>query len=104
MSRTEQGEENAITAPGDVPGMLVGTEHGAAMRIATEAGQALLDLRSRLRGEECTDQELRNAADRHSHNLIVRALSEVYPQDPILSEEGVDNPARLRSRRAWIVD
>jgi 3'(2'), 5'-bisphosphate nucleotidase len=61
-------------------------------------------LRSRLRREGCTDQELRNAADRHSHNLIVRALNEVYPQDPILSEEGVDNPARLRSRRAWIVD
>jgi len=84
--------------------MITGTEHEQATRIATEAGQALLSLRQNLESDGSNAREIGAAADRYSHDLIVRALSAVYPQDSILSEEGVDNPARLGNRRVWIVD
>lgn len=79
-------------------------EHGDAARIATEAGQALLALRRRADTEQVDAQTLRATADRCSHDLIVRALAEAYPDDPILSEEAKDNGARLGSSRVWIID
>ena len=47
---------------------------------------------------------LRDEGDRLSHDLLLAALAAAYPADPILSEEGKDNLARLNSRRVWIVD
>ena len=32
------------------------------------------------------------------------ALAEARPGDAVLSEEGADDPVRLRSERVWIVD
>ena len=84
--------------------MTTAPEHRDAARIATAAGEALLALRRSLHGDDSNAQAVRAAGDRCAHDLILRALSEAYPQDPILSEEGVDNRARLRSRRVWIVD
>jgi 3'(2'), 5'-bisphosphate nucleotidase len=34
----------------------------------------------------------------------MEALAEARPDDAVLSEEGADDPIRLRSRRVWIVD
>jgi len=84
--------------------MITGIEHDQATRIATEAGQALLSLRQNLKSDGSNAREIGAAADRHSHDLIVGALSAAYPQDPVLSEEGVDNHARLWSPRVWIID
>ena len=84
--------------------MITGPEHGAAARIATAAGEALVALRRSIQSDGGNVQAVRAAADRGAHELIVQALAAAYPQDPILSEEGLDNRARLGSRRVWIVD
>lgn len=42
--------------------------------------------------------------DRRSHALITGLLASARPDDPVLSEEGVDNGRRLASERVWIVD
>jgi 3'(2'), 5'-bisphosphate nucleotidase len=47
---------------------------------------------------------LRDEGDRSSNSLLLAALAAAYPADPVLSEEARDNPARLNSRRVWIVD
>lgn len=80
------------------------SEHQDAAHVATEAGRALLALRCALDEEACDTTALRDRGDRSSHDLIVKALAELYPQDPILSEEAKDHPARLDSRRVWIID
>jgi 3'(2'), 5'-bisphosphate nucleotidase len=84
--------------------MLAGSEHRDAARIAAEAGSALLTLRRRLETGDVDTRALRDEGDRSSHDLILRALAEAYPHDPVLSEEGKDDQARLNSRRVWIVD
>ncbi len=77
-----------------------------AVLAATDAGRVVRDLYDRAAagvyaksdGSPVTDADL--AADR-----VVRALlAERFPADPILTEEGVDDAARLTSARCWIVD
>lgn len=77
------------------------SEHADAARIAVAAGEVLLELRGR---GELEGKELRDAADRRAHELIMGLLAESYPNDPVLSEEGRDDTARLSSDRVWIVD
>jgi 3'(2'), 5'-bisphosphate nucleotidase len=84
--------------------VITAPEHGAAARIATAVGEALVALRRSIQSDGGNVQAVRAAGDRTAHGLIVQALAAVYPQDPILSEEGLDNRARLSSRRVWIVD
>ncbi|HEX5166500.1 MAG TPA: 3'(2'),5'-bisphosphate nucleotidase CysQ [Thermomicrobiales bacterium] len=79
-------------------------EHDAAARIATEAGQVLLALRERAARQEIAPQVLRDKADHRSHDMLMRALTASFPNDPILSEEANDDGARLDSRRVWIID
>jgi 3'-phosphoadenosine 5'-phosphosulfate (PAPS) 3'-phosphatase len=43
-------------------------------------------------------------ADLASDRTIRAVLGERFPADPILTEEGVDDPIRLASDRCWIVD
>jgi 3'(2'), 5'-bisphosphate nucleotidase len=78
-------------------------EHRNAIDIADAAGEALLELRRTSAGT-LDARALCARGDRQSHDLIVRRLAEAYPADPILSEEGKDDPTRLGSRRVWIVD
>ncbi|MFN2569259.1 MAG: 3'(2'),5'-bisphosphate nucleotidase CysQ [Candidatus Dormibacteria bacterium] len=61
-------------------------------------------LRRRASASGIAPGQLRDEGDGLAHRLITAALGEAYPQDPVLSEEGVDDPIRLRSRRVWIVD
>jgi 3'(2'), 5'-bisphosphate nucleotidase len=44
------------------------------------------------------------AADHASTDAIIAAISAAFPDDSILCEETVDDFARLRARRVWIVD
>lgn len=74
--------------------------------IAAEAGRLLIELRER-RGtpaDRAAADELRKAADRASHEHIVARFAELRPADAVLSEEGVDDLARLSAPRVWIVD
>jgi 3'(2'), 5'-bisphosphate nucleotidase len=47
---------------------------------------------------------VKDAGDTTSHDFIVAALAERFPDDAVLSEEGADDPARLDAPRVWIVD
>jgi 3'(2'), 5'-bisphosphate nucleotidase len=73
---------------------------GLARALADEAGRLLL----RLRDTGLAADELRRQGDRQSHRLLVERLSAERPADSVLSEEGVDDAARLTADRVWIID
>jgi len=71
-----------------------------ARDLAVVAGRRLVDLRARGGPAD----ELRRAGDRASHEFLTTELARLRPDDVVLSEEGADDPARLRADRVWIVD
>jgi 3'(2'), 5'-bisphosphate nucleotidase len=77
-------------------------DHGVAARLATEAGRLLLAVRDEL--ADAGEAERKAAGDKRSHDYLMDALARERPDDAVLSEEGADNPIRLRSERVWIVD
>jgi 3'(2'), 5'-bisphosphate nucleotidase len=80
--------------------MMISDDDRLAADLADEAGRRLLALRAR--GGD--PSALRHAGDRSSHEFLTAELARHRPADAVLSEEGVDNPARLAARRVWIVD
>lgn len=75
-------------------------DHALASRLAATAGELLVELRrGPLRGHR-----LGAEGDRQSNELLVRALARFRPGDAVLSEEAVDDRARLTARRVWIID
>jgi 3'(2'), 5'-bisphosphate nucleotidase len=72
-----------------------------AAKIAHEAGLVLLQVRQSGLFE---GKSLGDAGDGVAQAFIDRALKVARPDDCILSEEAVSNPARLTSSRVWIVD
>ncbi|NYH51933.1 MULTISPECIES: 3'(2'),5'-bisphosphate nucleotidase CysQ [Nocardiopsis] len=77
-------------------------DHEVARDLASEAGQLLLRLRARHGFDE--PDVLRTLGDRTSHEFLFSAIGRLRPSDAVLSEEGADDPARLRARRVWIID
>lgn len=73
---------------------------GLAATLAKSAGDLLL----KLRAQEQDHQLLRRRGDAESHEWLVQSLKEARPGDAVLSEEGVDDGARLACDRVWIVD
>ncbi|WP_216896024.1 3'(2'),5'-bisphosphate nucleotidase CysQ [Nocardia alni] len=71
-----------------------GDDHAVAARLAAEAGVLLLEIRG----------EGGAAGDRKSNELLLQRLSELRPDDAVLSEESADNPIRLERDRVWIID
>lgn len=98
------------TAPGH------SADAAAAAALADAAGDLLLELRaSAADGDdaaapggtalgEAERAALRGCGDAESHALLMRLLADRFPGDAVLSEEGVDDPARLGAERVWIVD
>ena len=77
-------------------------DHQLAAQLATRAGELLLTVRDEL--AEAGESERKAAGDKRSHDFLMAALAEARPADAVLSEEGADDPVRLRSERVWIVD
>ena len=77
-------------------------DHRLAATLATEAGRLLLDVRTEF--ADATAQERKAAGDQRSHDFLMEQLAAACPDDAVLSEEGADDPVRLRSDRVWIVD
>jgi 3'(2'), 5'-bisphosphate nucleotidase len=75
-------------------------DHQLAARVAHDAGRLLLEIRK----TSSDPAELRAAGDAQANVLILEALAAARPDDPVLSEESADDPARLTSSRVWIVD
>jgi 3'(2'), 5'-bisphosphate nucleotidase len=78
-------------------------DHEDAARLAEEAGRLLLGIRARIDGGEPADR-IRREGDLRSHELLLERLGDAHPDDAVLSEEGVDDLARLDAARVWIVD
>jgi 3'(2'), 5'-bisphosphate nucleotidase len=86
--------------PGTVDALQEIMNDAALARAAADAAAlALLGLRRRGwdEGLGCDGDALANAT-------ILRILRNVRPKDAVLSEEAVDDPARLSATRVWIVD
>jgi 3'(2'), 5'-bisphosphate nucleotidase len=80
-------------------------DHALAASLAERAGQLLLGLRASSAGQAGADPDaLRNAGDRQSHEFLMAELARQRPDDAVLSEEGLDDKARLAASRVWIVD
>jgi 3'(2'), 5'-bisphosphate nucleotidase len=84
-------------------------EMGVALRLAREAGAAILEYYdSPLRIERKIDADEHaepvTQADRAANELIVKGLRGEFPDDGILAEESVDTERRLTKRRVWMVD
>jgi 3'(2'), 5'-bisphosphate nucleotidase len=78
------------------------TDHELASQLAAEAGRVLLRVRDELAG--ATAGERKAGGDKRSHDFLMEALAAERPNDAVLSEEGIDDPARLAADRVWIVD
>lgn len=78
------------------------TQDGELARaLAEEAGQRLLALRASWTGEA---RELGKAGDRLSQAFLAAELTANRQDDAVLSEEALDDKARLSADRVWIVD
>jgi 3'(2'), 5'-bisphosphate nucleotidase len=75
-------------------------DHALAADLAERAGRLLLELRAK--GGDLG--ALRDAGDRQSHEFLMAELAKERPEDAVLSEEGLDDKARLSAERVWIVD
>jgi 3'(2'), 5'-bisphosphate nucleotidase len=75
------------------------TDAALAARLATEAGELLLQVRESVAPEQRKDE-----GDRRSHDFLAAALAAARPDDAVLSEEAADDKVRLTSDRVWIVD
>jgi 3'(2'), 5'-bisphosphate nucleotidase len=79
---------------------MISDDNRLAAELAAEAGRRLLVLRA----EGGDPAALRRDGDRRSHEFLTTELARLRPGDAVLSEEGADDPARLRASRVWIVD
>ncbi len=75
-------------------------DHVLAHDLAEQAGQFLLALRARGGDPDA----LKDAGDRYSHEFLMAELAKARPADAVLSEEGLDDKARLTADRVWIID
>jgi 3'(2'), 5'-bisphosphate nucleotidase len=82
------------------PRLTTADDHALAHDLAERAGRLLLDLRAQ-GGDPAA---LKDAGDRSSHEFLMTELAKARPADAVLSEEGIDNKARLTANRVWIVD
>ncbi|RJX72421.1 3'(2'),5'-bisphosphate nucleotidase [Vibrio sinensis] len=80
----------------------------AVIEIARSAGQLILDIYENKQYEAYTkeDQTPVTSADIAAHKLIMKALSELTPDIPVLSEEAADISLEQRTQwdRYWLVD
>ncbi len=79
---------------------MISDDDRLAAGLAEESGHRLLALRA-AGGDPGA---IRHAGDRSSHEFLISELARLRPGDAVLSEEGADDPARLRASRVWIVD
>ena len=77
-------------------------DHALAARAVTDTGRMLVRLRES--GDHGDGHSLGARGDAVAHAALVELLGAARPADPVLSEEGQDDEARLHSDRVWIID
>lgn len=82
-----------------------------ARDLAADAGELLVGLREAAGAASAETaispqaaSALRDRGDLQSHQLLASRLSQLRPDDAVLSEEAADSPARLAADRVWIID
>ena len=78
------------------------SDHELAAELATRAGELLLVVRAEFADAPVAERKAQG--DKRAHDFLMQELLSRRPADAVLSEEGVDNPVRVRSERVWIVD
>jgi len=73
-----------------------------AIRASTQAVELALRYQPGIIAETKSDKSPVTVADRECEKLIARILSDAFPDDGILGEEGANFPSR--SGRRWIID
>lgn len=95
----------------EVDEMAYERELAAAKRAAVLAGIEIIKIYDAA-GEDSVNMQVSykedrsplTVADRASHEVIARLLGETFPEYGLLSEEGVDDPARLKMQKVFVVD
>ena len=88
-----------MSTPGDF-----GTELAVAVLAVRRAAAAILERRARHEVSIKPDGTQVTSADLAADAVIRATVREAFPGDALLTEEGVDDPARLSNRRCWIAD
>src|SRR5258706_13203266 len=73
-----------------------------AVRASNQAVELALRYQPGVVAETKSDKSPVTTADRECEKLIARILSEAFPEDGLLGEEGVN--VQSRSGRRWIID
>ena len=83
-----------------IPTDAVADDHAFAVWAAEQAGRRLLEVR----GEGLEGRALKDAGDAAAQEVLAALLARHRPADRVLSEEAVDDRARLDASRVWIID
>lgn len=78
------------------------TDAALAAEVAADAGELLLKVREAIGFSD--PYFLGDAGDKRANTLILDRLNAERPDDPVLSEEAVDDVSRVHADRVWIVD
>ncbi len=80
------------------------TDAELAVRLATQAGIGLLDVRRRLVEAGAPPWQVMDGGDTASQRFLADELGRLRPDDAVLSEEGLEDPRRFGGGRVWIID
>jgi 3'(2'), 5'-bisphosphate nucleotidase len=80
------------------------TDGQLAIRLATEAGQLLVEAREKLFAEGASTWDVKDAGDMLAQAFLAKEFATHRPDDAVLSEEGREDPRRFGADRVWIVD
>jgi 3'(2'), 5'-bisphosphate nucleotidase len=75
-----------------------------AVDLARGAGHLLREIQENASADLLNTSKLKDIGDRAAQDYLAQRLLESRPADAVLSEEAIDDPARLTSRRVWIID
>jgi len=78
------------------------TDAGLARWLAWRAGEILVALRAEIGHDD--PRALGREGDRRAQQFLADELGRWRPADAVLSEEALDDPARLTADRVWIID
>ena len=77
---------------------------------AIELAELVMDVLDKFKLENPVPKDLFNrkeygkAADKYSHDFLMKEFAKYRPNDVVLSEEGLDPKERLSAQRCWIID
>ncbi len=75
-----------------------------AVRLAVEAGRHLVEVRHAMFSDGAGYWDVMDTGDMVSHKFIGDQLRLHRPGDPVLDEEGREDPRRFDAQRVWIID